>query len=245
MPRKSTLTDLISKALGYPSLIRRIQAPVILKMLDPKKDETILDSGCGSGFFTSEIAQKANFSVGIDLCLRERLALMISEQPGKMFAIADMQKLPFGHQVFDKILLSSVLQVVNDEALIGECRRVLKNDGIIVLSVPTEYCYFTSLNKIKPQLGLKAQARGKAYYEPKDLALLFRKFGFKIVSLECSPKKLGTLVCEMEIYLWHHLRLPLFSSIFFPFFYPLLYIENNADKQQNGNELIIKVKKIT
>lgn len=40
---------------------------------------------------------------------------------------ADVQKIPFKDKVFDKILLSSVLQVKDDEILLEECHCVLKD----------------------------------------------------------------------------------------------------------------------
>ncbi len=243
MPNPSTLKDLLAKALGYPSLIRRIQAPIILRMLDLKENDVVLDAGCGSGYFTSEIAQKSQLSIGVDLKLKERLALILSKQSGKMYAAADIQRLPFADQVFNKILLSSVLQVVDDASLMRECYRVLKSEGIVVLTVPIEYYYFTKLNEIKPELGLKADAKGKAYYESKELARLLENNGFRILELEYSPKKLGSLVCEMEVYLWHRFKLPFLSSIAFPLFYSLLFFEHRADRRQRGNELIVKAQK--
>jgi hypothetical protein len=41
MPHKNIWKDLILKILGYPSVIRRIQAPIILEVLELKKDDTV------------------------------------------------------------------------------------------------------------------------------------------------------------------------------------------------------------
>ena len=49
---KNALKNVILNILGYPNVIRRIQAPIILKMLELKKDDVVLDAGCGGGFFT-------------------------------------------------------------------------------------------------------------------------------------------------------------------------------------------------
>ncbi len=243
MSSKSILRETIAKALGYPSLIRRIQAPVVLKMLNLQRADVVLDAGCGSGYFTSEIAQKSCLVIGIDLKLKKTLALALGKQSNKTFATASVEEMPFIENKFDKVLLSSVLQMVNDRPLLEECFRVLKHDGQLVLSVPIEFCYIKELNQIKPQLGAKAEAKGKAYYTIQELTEVLKQAGFEILEVEFSPKKFGSLVCEMEMYLWNRLGLPFFSSFVFPLFYLLLYFEHKAKKNQRGNELIIKAQK--
>jgi SAM-dependent methyltransferase len=244
MSTKARLTDLLSKALGYPSLVIRIQAPTIMRMLDLQRDDVFLDAGCGSGYFTTEIAQKTRLSIGIDLKLKRRLALAIAKQTNKAYAAADMQLLPFRDSVFDKILLSSVLQIVDDSSLLLECHRVLKDEGAVVLTIPTDYCYFRKLNSYKTELSIKAGAsKGKAYYSPREVAKVLRGGGFRIVKFEFSPKKWGSIVCEMEIYLWHRFGLPFLSSVFFSPFYSLLFLENRANRQQAGDQIVIKVQK--
>lgn len=57
MPNRKFGKDLILRIFGYPNVIRRIQAPVIIRMLEPKRSEVVLDAGCGGGFFTYEIAK--------------------------------------------------------------------------------------------------------------------------------------------------------------------------------------------
>ncbi len=246
MSSKSMLLDLLSKALGYPSLVIRIQAPIVMRMLDLQEADVVLDAGCGSGYFTSEIAEKSQLSIGVDLKLKQRLALVFAKQPRKRYISADIQRLPFIDEKFDKILLSSVLQVVADDTtLLEQCHRVLKKDGVIVLSVPLDYCYVKRLNDYKRQLSIKADAKGKAYYKPEEVKDVLKKGGFSILEYEYSPKKWGSLSSEMEIYLWHRFNLPLLSSVCFPLFYSVLYLENRADYRQIGNQLVIKAQKIS
>jgi ubiquinone/menaquinone biosynthesis C-methylase UbiE len=243
MPNTSAFNELLSKALGYPSLVIRIQAPILMRMLCLGNHEVVLDAGCGSGFFTSEIAPKSQLSVGIDLKLKARLALALNKHPKKVYLAADMTRLPFAEKKFDKILLSSVLQMVNDASLLEECFRVLKADGQIILSVPLDYCYFKKLNDYKVQLGIKADSKGKAYYTPQQVMEVLNHAGFQVVESEFSPKKWGSLVTEMEIYLWHKFKLPFLSSICFPLFYFLLYLERKANRADVGDQLLIKAQK--
>ena len=44
IPNKTPWKDLVLRVLGYPSMIRRIQASLIMRMLELKKGEVILDA---------------------------------------------------------------------------------------------------------------------------------------------------------------------------------------------------------
>jgi ubiquinone/menaquinone biosynthesis C-methylase UbiE len=215
-----------------------------MKHLDLQETDLVLDAGCGSGYFTSEIAEKSQLSLGVDLKLKQRLALIHAKQPRKSYTAADIQQLPIADEKLDRILLSSVLQVVDDELLLRECRRVLKKGGILVLSVPLDYCYIKRLNSSKYELGIKAEAKGKAYYTPSEVTDVLKKHGFRILAREYSPKKWGSIANEMETYFWHRFNLPLLSSVCFPLFYGIIYLERRADGRQAGNQLIVKAQKI-
>lgn len=215
-----------------------------MRLLDLQKADIVLDAGCGSGYFTSEIAEKSQLSIGVDLKLKQRLALLHGKHARKSYTTADMQKLPFATETFDKILLSSVLQVVNDNVLLKECHRVLKKQGTLVLSIPLDYCYIKRLNNYKSELGIKAEAKGKAYYRSQEVTDVLVKGGFKIVAHEYSPKKWGSIASEIETYLWHRFNLPLLSSICFPLFYGIIYLERKADRMQMGDQLVIKAQKV-
>jgi len=145
---------------------------------------------------------------------------------------------------FDKILLSSVLQMVRDDkAVLKNCHRILKGKGVLVLSVPIEYCYLKKLNRIKPQLKKRFGAQGKTYYDYDEVIELLRNEGFGIMETKYSPKKWGSLIFEIGIFLWYHFCFPFFSSFLFPVLYPIAYFDKFADSKQRGNELVIKVRR--
>jgi SAM-dependent methyltransferase len=217
-----------------------------MKMLAPGKSETILDAGCGGGFFTYEIAKKCKISVGIDWKLDKGLSLAIDQQSTVTYVIGDVQKLPFGPEGFDKILLSSVLQMVEDDrAVLMDCYRVLKGKGALVLSVPTGYYFIKELNHFKSKLKKKFGARGRAYYDLSELTELLQNEGFEVAKIEYSPKKLGSLIFEMGLLLWCRFGFPFFSPFLFCVFYPIVYLDNLGDTKQIGNEVIIKATKVS
>lgn len=246
VPNRTGWKNFILKVLGYPSMMRRIQAPLLMKMLEPRDSEFILDVGCGGGFFTYEIAKRCKLGIGIDWNLNKGLSLAMSKQPKVAYVKGDVQKLPFMSGVFEKLLLSSILQMVKDDrALLMECYRVLKENGIMVLSVPIEYIHLKKLNNYKPQLKEMFGSLGKSYYDYDEVIGLLVTEGFEIIQTEYSPKRWGSLIFEATLFLWYRFGFTYYSPFLFPLLYPIAYFDRFANKRQIGSELVIKARKVS
>lgn len=214
-----------------------------MRLLEPQVDETILDAGCGSGFFTYEIANACKLSVGVDLRLSDK-TLAIRKQPRVAYIKSDVQLLPFDSNKFDKILLSSVLQMVkDDQSLIKECNRILKSEGTLILSVPIQYCCIKRLNNYASTIKLRFGGRGEASYSIASIKLLLQNVGFDVKEIEFSPKKWGSLVFEVGLYLWYRYNFPFFNFALFPIIYPIAYPDRFANRRQIGNEIVVKARK--
>lgn len=240
VPHKSSWKDAILKILGHTSMIRRIQAAVIMKMLNPQKDNLILDAGCCGGFFSYEIAKICR-CIGVDWNINANISYARYKLSSVAYMKADVQKMPFKDKVFDKILLSSTLQMVEDDGtLLKECCRILQEDGTLVLSVPEEYIYIKKLNKLKGMLNKKFGAN-KGYYKQSEIIELLQRKKFQIMEIEHAPKRVGSLLYELQLFLWYH-NLPLFHVFFFPLFYPIGLLDRLDNKNAKGCELIISAK---
>ena len=243
IPHKTPWKNAISKILGNPNMMRRIQAPAIMRMLNPRGNDVVLDAGCGGGFFTYEIAKICR-CIGIDWNLSDNLSYAMPKLPSVSYMKADTQKMPFKDEKFDKILLSSVLQMVEgDGALLKECYRVLKDKGILVLSVPVKYVYIRGLNELKDELIEKFGSRGKGFYEYNEVIKLLQREGFEIIETEYSPKRLGSFIYETRLYFCYRVGLPLFYPFYF-LLYPIAYFDRFGSKKYKGNEVVIKARKV-
>jgi len=243
IPQTSALKDLFLRLVGWPSLIRRVQAPILMRMLSINSGDVVLDAGCGPGFFTFEIAQRCRLSIGVDWRLRSNPGIR-QERIKAIYIQSDIQALPFTDEKFDKILLSSVLQMVKDDAgLLKECHRILKANGRLILSVPTEYICLKNLNFKKAELRDKFGSIGKGYYDYNEILELLRKENYKIEETEYSPKLWGSFLFEIGLFLWYHFNFPFFNIFLFPFLYPFVWFDRFASKYQKGNEIIIKASK--
>lgn len=102
----------------------------------------VLDAGCANGIHTLRAAAKAGYTVGIDansaqLQIARHLA---SVQPDTdvLFAQGDVGRtLPFLGAQFDVVLLLDVIEHLHQRIfLLTELARVLKPDGILLVSAP-------------------------------------------------------------------------------------------------------------
>ncbi|MBN1157176.1 class I SAM-dependent methyltransferase [Candidatus Woesearchaeota archaeon] len=114
-------------------LATAINERAVVPLLAPKKSDTILDIGCGTGRFTIPLAKRCRKIVGVDFSdemldvARRRSACLRNTE----FINADItKKLPFRANTFDKVLCILVVDHVMDlSPLFREVRRVLKPGG--------------------------------------------------------------------------------------------------------------------
>jgi len=109
------------------------QKNIITRLID-HSGKSILDLGCGSAPISS-LLTKRNKIIGIDL---SESALREASKNGVNCIVASIEeRLPFRSKKFDFVLLTEVIEHIFDPVfLLEEAYRVLKDEGIIVCSVP-------------------------------------------------------------------------------------------------------------
>ena len=94
-----------------------------------------LDAGCGYGAF-SEAAAKRGAAV-ISLDIGERLVALTIARAGSRGLVADVCQLAIRDQSFDVVISSEMLEHTDaPERAIKELARVLRADGLLVLTTP-------------------------------------------------------------------------------------------------------------
>ena len=104
-----------------------------LALLEPAPQGAMLDVGCATGVVTRLMADKALVSrvVGVDF------APVVTAVETRAVNLDSDEQLPFPDATFDVVTCLETLEHVHDtDHLVREIRRVLKNDGYAVLSVP-------------------------------------------------------------------------------------------------------------
>ena len=96
----------------------------------------VLEVGCGSGMGLPYLRAHASIAVGGDYTMglvREARGNV----PGAMLMRMDAQHLPFAQASFDVALMLEMVYYIPDlDAAVAECRRVLKPQGRLMISVP-------------------------------------------------------------------------------------------------------------
>ena len=95
------------------SLVRKYEAELMLDLLKPKQGEIILDAGCGTGIFTTDILSSGSQVIGLDISLSMLIQAKkkLKEYPFWII-LADMLNLPFPGSSFDKVVSVTALEFV-------------------------------------------------------------------------------------------------------------------------------------
>jgi 2-polyprenyl-3-methyl-5-hydroxy-6-metoxy-1,4-benzoquinol methylase len=98
----------------------------------------VLDAGCGVGYGSSFLAESAQHVTGVDIdpesiaYAKERYAAENIE-----FRVGDLRELALDAASFDAVVSFEVIEHLREqEAFVDELARVLRPDGVLVLSTP-------------------------------------------------------------------------------------------------------------
>jgi 2-polyprenyl-3-methyl-5-hydroxy-6-metoxy-1,4-benzoquinol methylase len=122
------------------------------------KDKITLDAGCGTGWFSKEAILRGAEVYSMDL--GENLLSKVSEKCGSKTIVGSILDIPFDDNYFDIIISSEVLEHTPDPILaIKELYRVLKPNGICIITTPNKLWYFSvylaNLLHLRPYEGLE------------------------------------------------------------------------------------------
>lgn len=223
--------------------IRGRQYPVIRDMLDLQRDDCFLDAGCGEGFFLREFSKNVSFCVGLDVKINRDLSV---SDPEKILLIqADIRHLPCKNGSFKRILLSSVIQMVDgDQQLLRECHRVLNEQGVLVLSAPLPFRFIPILMTRKDALLVKFRAAGKGFYSENELKRLLELSRFRVISSEFAPGIIGSYAFETLLFMCDRFNMPLFSPVYSLLLAPFMLLDRLFAPPQKGDSIIIKAEKV-
>lgn len=245
----SDSSEIIRPRFGWLSLIRRMEVMDILNFVNPNKEDTILDIGSGTGQIAEKMSKQAKKVVCIDIIKNSKMLEIANKNENIDFKLADARKLPFKDKTFDKVVLSSTLQMIHDDyKVLTECRRVMKNNGKIIISVPSDFVFIKKIIKKKKyakfvkDLDKGFGAHGKGRYGKEEFFQLLKKNKFNIDSFSYTPKIFGTIIYEFLLVFSRIFRLPAHNP-FYNIFYPLSWLDALVPKSK-GCEIIVRASKM-
>lgn len=164
-----------------------------IQLLDPQKDDHILEIGFGNGKYIKEIANIADhgFVAGIDF---SEIMVKEAQRRNKTLinrGIVDIKlgavnKIDYDTHIFDKVFtVNTIYFWPNPETDLQEIYRVLKPNGILMISFRSE----ETMEK------LKFTNYDFKLYKPEEVVRLVSDAGFHKISLESSQDKSMDVHC--------------------------------------------------
>ncbi len=113
----------------------------------------VIDIGCGTGYGTAELAREAARAVGVDVNAEAvaYAAAHYGSGPNTNYLAASASALPFADASFDLATVFEVIEHLSDwRTLLAEARRVLRPDGVLLISTPNKRYYAQTRSEIGP-----------------------------------------------------------------------------------------------
>ncbi|HLC72474.1 MAG TPA: class I SAM-dependent methyltransferase [Candidatus Nanoarchaeia archaeon] len=115
---------------GFLGWLRKNEKSAVLSFLDIKKGESMLDAGCGEGYYAQLAKSKGAKVFGIDVS-KEMIAKL--QAKGIQGKACDLENCSLGKK-FDKIVCAGVLEfTANPRNVVGMLAKHLKSKGRIVI----------------------------------------------------------------------------------------------------------------
>lgn len=140
--RKSRERDWLFEKDPIYGYEQRMRQGILLELLRINERELVLDAGCGNARDLIHVAGEGAEFIGVDISggmIQQGYKKIKRKGFSKRVSliVGDVTNAPFKNSVFDKIICSEVLEhIPHWKVAIGELRRVLKDDGVIVVTTP-------------------------------------------------------------------------------------------------------------
>jgi len=113
---------------------RLYKPEAIIRALEPKKKEIILDIGGGTGYIANQISKKCKKVIVLDSSAKMLRQAKKYKNPKLILCNASALSVPYKKGYFDAVVFTGALHHINNSDLsLKEAYRVLKKNGKIVI----------------------------------------------------------------------------------------------------------------
>lgn len=206
----STVAADFDPSLSQPNYLVRNRLLKSIQQLAPRLKGKMMDFGCGRKPYRSLFS--VNEYIGVDY-----------ENPGHSHdnelidVFYDGKHLPFSDDSFDCIFSSEVFEhIFNLPEIMKELNRVLKSDGLILITCPFAFCEHEIPNDY-------------ARYSSYSIRYIFEQNGFEVIEQIKTGNSTEAISQLRLMYLHQHIypalkRIPIVRSAFRLIFYTLINI---------------------
>ena len=225
---------------------------MVYEWLDLQEEGNVLDVASGLGYHCCEIAKDGCDVYGLDINrentrLSKKITAKLVHKP--QYVTGNAETLPFKNHILNKVICVCALEHIEDDVqALREINRVLKSNGVLVLTVESWTGKVNS--RLKPIAADYYDV--KHFYSLPLITQLLNRAGFKVVESRFflnSP--ISRVFHEIELEL-HHYSLPkrlrlglILGFLFFPLTYVLGTISDHFwGNPKAGYELAIRAIKV-
>lgn len=146
----------------------------VIKALELKNNETILEIGCSSGWLIDDLKKKfkkINY-VGVDV-VKKPIKKLAKKYPEIAFLIFDITKNYLKKIKFDNIIILNVLEhISNDDLALKNSKKLLKKNGKIFIEVPANRFLYDNYDK---------ELMHFRRYQMSELLIKLKKNGYEVL----------------------------------------------------------------
>ena len=117
---------------------------IIFNQLLPKslKNKSILDAGCGTGWFSKKAEEKGAKVISLDIGYN--LLKIVRNKCNCHLVNGSLINLPMADNSFDIVICTEAIEhTTNPEFAFNELCRILRKNGILILTVPNKFWHWT------------------------------------------------------------------------------------------------------
>jgi len=169
----------------YGKLYQQYWNQALLKNMPQDIDQSVLDLGCGTGFFLKELANRYKSVYGLDISPELINSIRIDSPNLKSLIVGDAEDIAYPDNIFDLVFSRGVLHHLPDpEKSICSVHRKLKKGGWFVVSEP---CHDSVLLRLPRKIIVKQSedfSEIHRAFPSRYLVSLLNEAGFEVKSIE-------------------------------------------------------------
>ncbi|MDO8460290.1 MAG: class I SAM-dependent methyltransferase [Nanoarchaeota archaeon] len=157
----------------------------IIKILNIQKNDTVLDIGCAKGAHLTDIKDKTKAKCyGIDI---SSIAISLNTDKRIALKVADMEKTGYKENKFTKVFsLGTFEHTPRSLSVFKELNRIMKKDGVALITVPNKYAFNHITKNIKMVIGTWDLGYERSFTRG-ELRRIFARSGFKLEKYWVDP----------------------------------------------------------
>ncbi len=183
----------IQSGHGLQKFWHSYKIKLINQIVPFKSSDIVLDLGCGSGNVLISISKRVNKAYGADIS-QSALNFIKNRKEKENLMNVEVVKLnenkpwPFEKNSFDKIILTEVIEHLNNPKIFVEnCKKILKPGGLILITTPNYFSFWPILEFVSDLFHLTPKMKGEQHiskFNKKSMKKLMNSLGFNVKKLK-------------------------------------------------------------